>query len=161
MASHALRSLLDRSPSEILEAISAPEGADVGAVVLCGVLFPAARWVEDDGCHVVVSLEGDISGLGDDWEASFESFFASAGDLVTHLANLVTEGSATPSEAEFVGLMAPRLNVAFQRCLVSLDAQVVKLERRRLNLFRRSHHRPSPETWLPELPKNSSQLLPV
>lgn len=147
-----MSALFELTHEELVRKFNVPGNAEFGELLLCDVVFPAARWTEDGG-HFVISLDADVSGQGDDWDEAFQSFFEAAGDVVVHISEMLDD--ATEYERQTLVVLTPRLAMAYSR----MEAMIEVLERRRLNL-RRKHHRQ--KTWRsPQTPANSSRLLPA
>lgn len=137
------------SAEHILSAHHAPPGAASGYLIVGGVEFPAIRWVENDGTHVIESIEFDVSGEGKDWPEARDRFFECALDVFSHLADIVSAGDATEYELKVAFELGPRVTAA-------LRGQIARLERRRLS-FRRPSSDPS-NPWHSQAQMNSKQL---
>src|SRR4051812_14940466 len=92
-----------------------------GQMNLEDVLFPAIRWVAEDGAHVVESTEFDLRGLGEDWDGAFMAFSNAAFDLFDYLADLVSSEDATEHEQETAALLGTR-------CLAVVQARALRFE---------------------------------
>jgi hypothetical protein len=130
------------------------------------VLSSAVRWVEDDGTHVVRSLEFDVYGEGETWDEAFSNFMAHADDLLSLLASVKEEGTATEHEEEIGRLLGTRLLTFYQEVIRLLDDQLEAETRRtaafmRLLDLRKRPSRPRVDFWPPTHPMTSSKLSPV
>lgn len=89
--------------------------------------FPAEHWLEEDGTHVLRSLEFDVIAGGATLEEAMAAFHDKARDLWVHLGELeeVTEG-----ENELFVAVARRWHAVFAE-LQRREAERIQMERRR------------------------------
>jgi len=72
-------------------------------------LSKAEHFVDEDGVHVLRSLEFEVSAIADDVDAAITVFIDNADDYCSYLAGLAQSGKAVPHELETLGLLTQRL----------------------------------------------------
>jgi hypothetical protein len=130
------------------------------------VLTAARRWVDEEGTHVVESLEFDVVGLGSDWDNAIRNFVDRAEELLDQYGDLVPGGHITDHESEIGGLLARRLVEFYQAWNRELAAYLEEAAQRKPSLLdallsRSRAVRRHPDTWLSQTRKTSSHLLNV
>jgi hypothetical protein len=73
------------------------------------VLSKAEHFIDDDGVHVVRSLEFDVSAHADDFGSAISMFVDNSDDYCSYLAELAESKKATEHELETLGLLVNRL----------------------------------------------------
>lgn len=141
---------------------------EYGEVVGGGfVLSAARRWVDEDGTHVVESLEFDIVGMAADFPSALQNFVDRADDLFDHYADLAEQDELTDYEREAGKVLGPRLIEFYKAWNAQLQSVVEELEQKKPSLMealfssRRRAIRQQPEIWLSQMHKDSSPPLSV
>jgi hypothetical protein len=73
------------------------------------VLSKAEHFIDEDGTHVIRSLEFDVSAIADDVDTATSVFIDNADDYCSYLAGLARSGTAVQHELETLGLLTQRL----------------------------------------------------
>jgi hypothetical protein len=72
-------------------------------------LSKAEHFVDEDGVHIIRSLEFEVSAIADDVDSAVSVFIDNADDYCSYLAGLARSGKAVPHELETLGLLTQRL----------------------------------------------------
>lgn len=103
------------------------EGSPETGYVLYGDVerpFSAAfRFVDDEGAHVIRSVEFDVYGEGDTLDEAVQDFINHAEDYYDHLASLYEVGEAAENEAEQLALLGRRLRDAYLAITQALERE--------------------------------------
>jgi hypothetical protein len=99
-----------------------PEYGAYGSHGVC--LSEAKRWVEEDGTHIVRSLEFDVWGEGDDWNEALADFGECFRAYLRHLIYLGAEEVATDGEQEQKAKAVARMAEVFLRHDRELDRRL-------------------------------------
>lgn len=124
---------------------------EIGHVRFGDVVFSKAEhFVDEDGVHVIRSLEFDVSAHADEVDAAGRMFVDNADDYCSYLAELAQSGRATAPELEALGLLVKRLRALRERERRESDDLAATLLRR---VLRRT---PPTPVWHPEMTPTTS-----